>query len=214
MKYIAEHIGDKWLLVDTLTASSKLYSEAYIKKLAKTHKINGVVNGKVSLANKQKIEIYLNQFRKPEDYTFYFKPYCYYSIISYSDTTYINICEFDEQKSLTEDIAVPNASSLYKILHNTPYKFYNLFPNSAITSNADSYYMFISENSLVDIDTFAQAEAMIYGNGTVLDIWYKANTLYIRFSSGLGYNIGAYNLLNPVKPNFKKDIPADSIRLR
>lgn len=65
MRYIAEYNLGKWLLVNTADASAKWYSTNYILQLSKTHKINGVVNGSVMLADKDKLSIYLRNMLKP-----------------------------------------------------------------------------------------------------------------------------------------------------
>lgn len=67
MRYIAEYNLGKWLLVNTADASAKWYSTNYILQLSKTHKINGVVNGSVMLADKDKLSIYLRNMLKPTD---------------------------------------------------------------------------------------------------------------------------------------------------
>lgn len=74
MRYIADYSVGKWLLVNTADASAKWYTEKYILQLSKKHKINGVVNGAVMIADRDKLSFYLSHMLKSSDYSFYLKP--------------------------------------------------------------------------------------------------------------------------------------------
>lgn len=67
MRYIADYSVGRWLLVNTTDASAKWYTEKHILQLSKKHKINGVVNGAVMIADRDKISFYLSHMLKPSD---------------------------------------------------------------------------------------------------------------------------------------------------
>lgn len=206
MRYIADYSVGKWLLVNTADASAKWYTEKYILQLSKKYKINGVVNGAVTVADRDKISFYLSHMLKPSDYSFYLKPtYCYYIDFNFRQNLW-TLVEYGEQDACLYNYRFANYNGLIKTLSEC--RLMNVIGSKYLQKDLQRYYI-IQNNSLIFVDSYIKEQLQRAGiTQSDVSVFVKANSLYIPLTSG-------FFVVN-TKTNasrFVRNLPSDSIIL-
>lgn len=206
MRYIADYSVGKWLLVNTADASAKWYTEKYILQLSKKYKINGVVNGAVMIADRDKISFYLSHMLKPSDYSFYLKPtYSYYIDFDFRQNLW-TLMECNEQGVCLCNYRFANYNGLIKTLSEC--RLMNVIGSKYLQKDLQRYYI-IQNNSLIFVDSYIKEQLQRAGiTQSAVSVFAKANSLYIPLTSG-------FFVVN-TKTNasrFVRNLPSDSIIL-
>lgn len=206
MRYIADYSVGKWLLVNTADASAKWYTEKYILQLSKKHKINGVVNGAVMIADRDKISFYLSHMLKPSDYSFYLKPNCSYYISFDFRQNLWTLMEYDEQGGYLDNYRFVNCNGLAKTL--SEYRLLNIVGSKYLQKDLQRYYI-VKNSSLIFVDSYIKEQLQRAGiTQSAVSVFAKANSLYIPLTSG-------FFVVN-TKTNasrFVRNLPSDSMIL-
>lgn len=209
MRYIAEYNLGKWLLVNTADASAKWYSTNYILQLSKTHIINGVVNGSVMLADKDKLSIYLRNMLKPTDYSFYLKPNWFYYIDYVSALGLYSLREYYENGLPSVDYRFQYVDRILETLMDS--QIYNLIGSKSIVKGLQTYYIISSQNTLIPLGNYVQDQFQRL-NLTVNTqaLYTKGNSVYVPVLSDDRYCV--INTQNN-STRFVKNIPSECMRL-
>lgn len=206
MRYIADYSVGKWLLVNTANASAKWYTEKYILQLSKKHKINGVVNGAVMIADRDKLSFYLSHMLKSSDYSFYLKPNCSYYIDFDFRQNLWNLMEYGERGGYLNNYRFANCNGLIKTLGEC--HIMNIIGSKYLQKDLQRYYI-IQNNSLIFVDSYIKEQLQRAGfTQNDVSVFAKANSLYVPLTSG-------FFVVN-TKTNasrFVRNLPSDSIIL-
>lgn len=206
MRYIADHSAGKWLLVNTADASAKWYTKKYILQLSKKHKINGVANGVVLLADRDKLSFYLSHMLKPSDYSFYLKSDCLYYLGFDFHSGLWTLLEYNKISIYNGDYQFKDYTGLLKTLSEC--RLMNIIGSKYLQKGLQKYYI-IQGNSLIFVDSYIK-EQLQRANVTqsATSVFTKANSLYVPIASGF-FVVNTKNNAS----RFVRNLPSDFITL-
>ena len=207
MRYIADHSAGKWLLVNTADASAKWYTKKYILQLSKKYKINGVANGVVLLADRDKLSFYLSHMLKPSDYSFYLNPnYIYYIGFDFH-TNLWTLLEYNNLSIYVRDYQFKDCTGLLNTLSEC--RLMNIIGSKYLQKDLQKYYI-IQNNSLIYVDSYIEMQLKRTRSvDGYLGVYAKSNLLCIK-------TLSSYYLILDTKTNEIRDtkfLPKDSVRL-
>lgn len=206
MRYIADYSVGKWLLVNTADASAKWYTKKYILQLSKKYKINGVVNGAIMIADRDKLSFYLSHMLKSSDYSFYLKPnYIYYIGFDFH-TNLWTLLEYNNLSIYVRDYQFKDCTGLLNTLSEC--RLMNIIGSKYLQKDLQKYYI-IQDNSLIFVDSYIK-EQLQRANVTqsAISVFTKANSLYVPIASGF-FVVNTKNNAS----RFVRNLPSDSIIL-